>query len=90
MPDPARVVVSDTGPFITLEKLPGGFELLRQLYDRVLLPKQVLAELAQGRASGTAYLREFDLEGFVDVVPVRVTDPDLAELDPGSSEGCRC
>ena len=42
MPEPDRVVVSDTGPFITLERLPGGFALLRQLYDRVLLPEQVL------------------------------------------------
>jgi predicted nucleic acid-binding protein len=57
MPEPVRIVVSDTGPFITLEKLPGGFELLRRLYDRVLLPQQVLAELAEGWPSGSTYLR---------------------------------
>ncbi len=83
MPEPVRIVVSDTGPFITLEKLPGGFELLRQLYDRVLLPGQVLTELAAGRPSGEAYLRDLGLEDLVEVVTVEATDPDLADLDAG-------
>jgi hypothetical protein len=30
--------VSDTGPLISLEKVSGGFSLLRSLFDRVLVP----------------------------------------------------
>jgi predicted nucleic acid-binding protein len=86
MPEPDRVVVSDTGPFITLERLPGGFKLLRQLYDRVLLPERVLAELAAGRPPGDDYLQEFGLADFVEVVTVQATDPDLAELDAGERD----
>lgn len=86
MPEPDRVVVSDTGPFITLERLPGGFALLRQLYNRVLLPEQVLAELTAGRPPGDDYLQEFGLADLVEVVAVEATDPELAELDAGERD----
>jgi len=83
MPDAERVVVSDTGPFITLERLPGGFELLRQLYDRVLLPERVLEELAEGRPSGSAYLEEFGIRDLVQVVAVPSDASGLEALDSG-------
>lgn len=40
-----RQVVCDTGTLISLEKLPNGFALIRQLYDKLLLPTAVLNEL---------------------------------------------
>lgn len=34
-----RRVVSDTGPLITLEKLPEGYRLIRQLYREILISR---------------------------------------------------
>jgi uncharacterized protein len=86
MPEPPRTVVSNTGPFITLEKLPGGFKLLRQLYDRVLLPERVLAELTEGIPAGEGYLKRFGIEDLVEVVEVASTDQDLAALEAGERD----
>ncbi len=55
-----RLVVSDTGPIITLEKLPDGFALLRKLYDKILLPEEVLEELAEGFETPEAYLNHLE------------------------------
>ena len=49
-------VVSDTGPLISLEALADGFELLRNLCSRVLLPQAVLVELEAGPGAD-GYLR---------------------------------
>lgn len=48
-------VVSNPGPFISLEKISNGFRLLPLLYDRVLIPEEVLQELAYGLAEPTDY-----------------------------------
>lgn len=86
MPDPSRAVVSDTGPFISLEKLPDGFALIRQLYDRVFIPKQVLLELAAGSSAPERYLKRHGIDDLVEVVPVVTGDPDLIALDPGERD----
>ena len=80
-----RVVVSNTGPFISLEQLPDGFELLRLLFDCVLIPKQVLEELAFGLSSPASYLHRYHLKDFVHVMHVTTSDPDLASLDLGET-----
>lgn len=43
-----REIVSNTGPFISLERFSYGFKLMRQLYDKVFIPTQVLEELQRG------------------------------------------
>ena len=35
-------IVSNTGPLITLEKLPDGFAFIRSLYEHILVPRQVI------------------------------------------------
>ena len=43
-----RIVVSDTGPLISLEKLTDGFEFIRLLYDTILISATVqLAHVKQ-------------------------------------------
>lgn len=62
----ARRVVSDTGPLITLEKLPDGFGLIRQLYGEILIPPSVLAELAEGQQDAPEeYLARCGIEDLV-------------------------
>ncbi len=82
MPDPHHTIVSNTGPFITLERLPNGFSLLWRLYDQVLIPPEVLGELAEGMTP-EQYLATHDLKGFVVVEAVDFSDPDLEPLDLG-------
>ncbi len=41
-----KIIVSDTGPIISLEKLGDGFDFIRKLYDKVILPEVVLKEFA--------------------------------------------
>lgn len=44
-----RIIVSDTGPIISLEKLIEGFDFIRRLYDEILVPPSVLEELCQNQ-----------------------------------------
>ena len=78
------------GPFISLEKLTGGFRFIRKLYDVVLIPPAVLRELAQGQfESAEAYLAHY---GVADLLEVRdVSSPgsvqaETRHLDEGECE----
>ena len=42
------VVVCDTGPLISLEKMDGGFSFLRKLYNKIYIPPSVFDEFSQG------------------------------------------
>jgi predicted nucleic acid-binding protein len=46
---PARTLVTNTTPLIALTAAPGGLDILRHLYDRVIVPLEVQTEL---RAAG--------------------------------------
>ncbi|MEO1087453.1 MAG: hypothetical protein AAFY88_24710, partial [Acidobacteriota bacterium] len=79
-------VVSDTGPLITLEKLPGGFELLRRLQEKILIPEQVMQELTDGFESADAYLKQYGVSDLIEVIPIDLpSELDLSELDPGEA-----
>ena len=41
-----RQIVSNTGPLISLEKLSQGYDLIRGLYDKLIVPRVVLEEVA--------------------------------------------
>lgn len=75
------MVVSDTGPLISLEKLSAGFEFIHQLYERIIIPTAVLLELAQARfAHPEQYLDYHRLQDWVEVrdpsVPVTIPHTD--------------
>ncbi len=65
---PVFEAVADTGPLISLEKLPDGFALLKRSLSRLYLPLEVLEELQAGY-SGTDYLADHHLTTLVEVVP---------------------
>ena len=85
----ARLIVSNTGPIITLEKLSDGFDFIRKLYDSVLLPTEVLRELAEGtHLVHSTYLRSYKIDDLVQVGRVtRILDvPGMNKLDKGEQE----
>jgi predicted nucleic acid-binding protein len=67
-----RLIVSDTGPLITLEKLADGYRFIRLLYNNILVPRTVLEELSQGQfTSAGAYITHYDVGDLFDVVDAR-------------------
>lgn len=62
----ANALVTDTGPLISLERLDGGYELMRQLYRRIWAPPAVLREIAVGQfATPQFYLEHYAITDFV-------------------------
>ncbi|OAN47426.1 hypothetical protein [Magnetospirillum moscoviense] len=77
------VVVSDTGPLISFEKIEGGFALVRRMVGVVLVPPQVYMELSAGLPLGTAYSDHFGLSGLLRVVEAPVPPEATRGLDDG-------
>lgn len=68
-----NVLVSDTGPLISLEKLPRGFEWVCSLLDQLLVPSAVRDEFAAPYGGRTQCLEK---TGLRDLVVVRNPGPD--------------
>ncbi len=76
-------IVSDTGPLISLEQLPEGFSLLRDLFRKIYLPPEVLGEIQEGHP-GENYLRDHGIEDRIVVVSPPLWDwPEADRLDAG-------
>ncbi|MGB3779125.1 MAG: hypothetical protein WA960_12255 [Tunicatimonas sp.] len=76
-----RQAVSDTGPLITLEKLPDGYQFIRKLYDAIIISPAVLEELIQGQfKNAKAYLSHYGIIDFIEVVDTK-GGKGLSELD---------
>ena len=79
------IVVADTGPLNYLLRLR-IIHLLHALYDQVLIPHAVLAELEAPGAPEPVREWARNLPIWVKVVPVRVDQRLLDRLHPGESE----
>ncbi|MBD2429081.1 hypothetical protein [Phormidium sp. FACHB-1136] len=67
-----EIIVSDTGPLISLEKITDGYSLMGKLYRQILIPHGVAQELCQGMfSSWDAYYEHYGLSGFVTVVEIQ-------------------
>lgn len=74
-------IVSNTGPLITLEKVPEAVSVLKMLYSRIFIPPEVLHELAEWQSiSKEEYLIKNNIKDFVFVESVSL-DESLAELE---------
>jgi hypothetical protein len=84
-----RLIVSNTGPLISLEKLTQGYDFIRRLYDRVIIPPAVLDEVAAGQfATPSAYLQYYSISDLLEVRTVsqpRVL-PEAERLHEGETQ----
>lgn len=78
--------VSDTGPLISFERLPGGFALLRRLAPSIIIPHPVYEELRAGLPVGADYLAHHGIADFVRVVHVAQLLPETAGLHEGERQ----
>ncbi len=80
-----RDYVSDTGPLISFERIPGGFALLRRLVGGIFVPPQVIEELVAVLPLGTDYLTHYGIGDFVRVEAAPPPPPATHGLDDGES-----
>jgi predicted nucleic acid-binding protein len=78
-----RDVVSDTGPLISFERIPGGFAIMRRIVRIVIIPPQVLEELQSGFPLGADYLTRHGIGDFIRVEPAPPPPPAVLTLDTG-------
>ena len=63
-----RQIVSNTGPLISLEKLSQGYDLIRRLYDKLIVPLVVLEEVAAGQfATPGEYLQHYAISNLIEM-----------------------
>jgi predicted nucleic acid-binding protein len=67
-----REYVADTGPLISFERIPDGFLLLRRLVKGIVVPPEVVEELAAGSVPTANYLMQ---HGIADLVCVEHAPP---------------
>lgn len=81
-------IVSVTSPLISLEKIDEGYKFIRRLYERGLVPPEVLRELAAGPFdSGEAYLSHFGIDDLLQVEKPEHSEREKTEhLNPGERE----
>ena len=89
-----REIVSDTGPLISLERLPDGYQWMQELYAGIILPPSVTEELlAGGYEDLAAYEQHFGIDSLLQNLFCGLSTTcdfvDLAQRDfcisPGSS-----
>lgn len=67
-------IVSNTGPLISLEKLNQGYDFIRCLYEKLIIPPAVLDEVAAGQfVDPQEYLHHYNIIDLVEVRPVSQT-----------------
>lgn len=88
----AEEAVSDTGPLISLERLPNGHQWMQELYTRILIPPSVADELiAGGYEDVGSYEEHFGVESLLRVSSVRgaPSPPEIKHLHSGEREATR-
>lgn len=87
MSTPSSLVVSNTTPLIALDAC-NQLDLLPSLYTRIIVPTEVVHELARGGATGLPSGLTYNHLTWIDVQPV--TNPPssalLSKLDQGEAE----
>ena len=81
----SKNIVSNTGPLITLEKLDDGYEFIRKLHQKIIVPYKVLEEVSQQIGTPQDYLQKYHIEDFIEIRDVKeiAVIPDIHILDDG-------
>lgn len=69
MPEKDRWIVIDTSPLLALCAACGDFVVLRQVYETVIVPSEVVEEISHGGSSGFA-CAEFQTDDWLEKVNV--------------------
>lgn len=82
VPQNKKVVVSNTSPIISLvECLPDKGTLLCKLFQKVIIPRQVLDELVKQTAfTHESYLQHYGLESVIEIHEIEL-DTSIAEIE---------
>ena len=68
MSSEARRIVSNTGPLISLEKLSRGYDFIRRLYEKLVIPPAVFDEVTEGQFENPqAYLQHYDIRDLIEI-----------------------
>ena len=60
-------IVSNTGPLISLEKLNQGYNFIRCLYEKLIIPPAVLDEVAEGQfVDPQEYLHYYNITDLIE------------------------
>ena len=63
-----RQIVSNTGPLISVEKLSQGYDFIRRLYDKLIVPPVVLEEVVAGQfATPDEYLQHYIISDLIEM-----------------------
>ena len=84
-----RQIVSNTGPLISLEKLNQGYNFIRCLYEKLIIPSAVLEEVAEGQfANPQEYLQYHNIIDLIEVRPVSnpLALPEAKRLHDGEAQ----
>lgn len=85
----ANIIVSDTGPLITLEKMNDGYGFIRKLYDRIIIPSAVLREIAEMNFPDPLdYLDAYKINDLIEIKTVQIISKfsEIERLDKGEQE----
>ena len=87
-----REVVSDTGPLISLERLPDGHQWMQELYTGIVMPPSVTDELlAEGHEDLDKYEQHYGVEALLRTSPLQGSSfpPEIAHLHPDERDAIR-
>ena len=84
----SKIIVSNTGPLISLEKLLDGYSFIRKLYNLILIPQKVAEEISENFSCFKSYLEHYQIKDLIKVrrisQPINVND--IYKLDNGEIE----
>ena len=87
MPEkPTKEIASNTGPLITIERLPNGFSLMKSLYRHIFIPPQVMSELLFGTqrySDEEEYLAHHNISEFLVIENAPEPPSDIEYLETG-------
>lgn len=65
------IVVSDSGPLISLERISNGYDFIRKLYKKIFVPLSVIEELSYGlHLPPNGYLAAYNIKDLVKIISV--------------------
>ena len=78
--DDSKAIVSNTGPLISLCTLEDGFSFIRQMYDKIIVPPEVLNEASFHFSDPKEFLKHYGIETLIELREAP-SAPEIKEVD---------